>query len=169
MPREELHTAHILLETEEEAKKARERVTTGGEDFGTVAKELSTDPSAQQNSGDLGFNPPGQLVPQFEQAASTLKDGEVSQPVQTQFGWHIIKRIERRTAERPSQQAVDAYRQSVLQKAKDEGWVQYLITPAPPPTPEPTAVELPTVDIAPEETSTPDVEELDATATPAPR
>ncbi|MDQ5852750.1 MAG: peptidylprolyl isomerase [Chloroflexota bacterium] len=162
VPGEELHTAHILLKTEEEAQKARERVTTGGEDFGTVAKELSIDPSAKQNSGDLGFNPPGQLVPPFEQAAAALKDGEVSQPVQTEFGWHIIKAIERRKAERPSAEAVNAYRQTLLQQAKDDGRVQYLITPAPAPTP----IELPTVDVGPEETATPAAEGPDQVATP---
>ena len=164
---EELHTAHILLQTEEEAKQARERVTSG-EDFGAVAKDLSTDPTAQENSGDLGFNPPGNLDAQFEQAAAALEDGEISQPVRTQFGWHIIKTIERRDAEQPSQNAVNAYRQSLLQKAKDEGRIEYLITPAPAPTPEPPPVELPTVDIGPDETAAPTIEEPDATATPVP-
>lgn len=174
-PGTEVHVAHILTETEEEAQAARERVTTGGEDFAAVAAEVSTDPSAQQNSGDLGFIRPGQTVPQFEQAATALKDGEISQPVQTQFGWHVIKTIERRPIgelspeeQQASQQAAaEAYRQSVLEQAKAENRVTYLYTPPPEPTAAPPPVELPTVEIEPEATAAPAQEGLDTTATPA--
>lgn len=142
---EELHAFHILVDTEAEAQAARTRVTTGKEDFATVAKEVSTDPSAQQNGGDLGFFGPGEMIGPFEEAASKLKDGEISQPVQTQFGWHVIKLIARRPAQQVSPAAADVYRRSVLQKAKETGVVQYLITPAPPPTAIPQ-IELPTID-----------------------
>lgn len=173
-PTEEFRAAHILLKTEAEAQKARERVTTGKEDFGKVAKEISIDPSAKQNSGDLGFTRPGTLVPEFEKAVAALKEGEISQPVQTQFGWHIIKLIARRklspeaqqqaaqqaqqaqqqAEQQAQQQASAAYQQALLAKAKQEGRVQYLITPKPPATQAPQ-IELPTVQIEPETTATP--------------
>jgi parvulin-like peptidyl-prolyl isomerase len=175
-PVEEVHSAHILLKTEADAKKARARVTTGHEDFAKVAKEMSIDPSAKQNGGDLGFFLPGSLVPEFEKAAAALKDGEISQPVKTQYGWHIIKTIARRKAspeaiqqaeqqaqqqaqqvqQQAQQAAASAYQRSILDKAKQAGRVKYLITPAPTEAP---AVALPTVGVEPNQT---------ATANPAP-
>ena len=172
-PSEELHAAHILLKTEAEAKQARERVTTGGEDFGKVAREISIDPTAKQNGGDLDWFSRGRMIPEFDQVAFAMKDGEISQPVQTQFGWHVIKVLGRRTAEQPSQEAMqgaaNAYRQAALKQAEQEGRVQYLITPKPDPTQAPPPVELPTVEIEPDAspTAAPAVEGLDTTATPA--
>jgi parvulin-like peptidyl-prolyl isomerase len=160
---EELHAAHILVETEDEARKVRERVTTGGEDFSTVAKEVSTEPAAKESGGDLGFFGPGQMVAPFETAAFALKDGEISQPVQTDFGWHIIKVIERRPGQISSQSA-GQYRDTVLQTAQQEGKVQYLITPAPPPTME-APMELPTADISEEAPADATAQPEDATAT----
>lgn len=172
---EEIHAAHILVATEAEAIKVRERVTTGGEDFNTVAKEVSTEPAAKESGGDLGFFGPGQMVAPFETAAFALKDGEISQPVQTDFGWHIIKVIERRPGQITSDTA-GQYRDTVLRTAQQAGKVVYLITPAPPPTPEAPPVELPTADTseeppaeataAPEATTAP--ADLDVTVTPAP-
>ncbi len=163
---EEIHAAHILVNTEEEAQAALERVTTGGEDFSTVARELSIEPAAQESGGDLGFFGPGQMVPEFEQAAGALEDGEISQPVQTQFGWHVIKTIERRAAEAVSQESANAYREQVLKTAQDAGQVEFLITPAPPPALEEPAVVLPTANVEPEATAEPAIEGLDTTPTP---
>jgi peptidyl-prolyl cis-trans isomerase C len=87
-PEEEIHARHILVATEAEAKEIQERLKKG-EDFATVAKEKSKDPSAE--GGDLGFFGRGQMLKPFEDAAFQLKEGEISNPVQTQFGWHIIK------------------------------------------------------------------------------
>jgi peptidyl-prolyl cis-trans isomerase C len=98
-PEEEIHARHILVATEEEAKEVKERLMKG-EDFATVAKEKSKDPSAE--GGDLGFFGRGQMLKPFEDAAFALKDGEISDPVQTQFGWHIIKVEERRTRPLPT-------------------------------------------------------------------
>lgn len=89
-PPPKIHARHILVKTEAEAKAARKRIVEGGEDFATVAKEVSTGPSAAQG-GDLGVFGKGRMVPAFEAAAFALKKGEVSQPVHTQFGWHIIQ------------------------------------------------------------------------------
>ncbi len=87
-PQQEIHARHILLPTEDEAKKALARVK-GGEDFAKVATELSKDPSG--NGGDLGWFTKDRMVPEFSDAAFKMKDGEISEPVKTQFGWHIIK------------------------------------------------------------------------------
>ncbi|HEY6655851.1 MAG TPA: peptidylprolyl isomerase, partial [Methyloceanibacter sp.] len=90
---------HILVATEAEAKEVQERLKKG-EDFATVAKEKSKDPSAE--GGDLGFFSRGQMLKPFEDAAFALKEGEISNPVQTQFGWHIIKVEEKRTRPLPT-------------------------------------------------------------------
>ena len=98
-PEEEIHARHILVATEAEAKEIQERLKKG-EDFATVAKEKSKDPSAE--GGDLGFFGRGQMLKPFEDAAFQLKEGEISNPVQTQFGWHIIKVEEKRTRPLPT-------------------------------------------------------------------
>ncbi|HXT09879.1 MAG TPA: peptidylprolyl isomerase [Roseiarcus sp.] len=87
-PQEEIHARHILLPTEAAAKAALARVKAG-EDFGKVATELSKDPSAK--GGDLGWFTKDRMVPEFAEAAFKLKKGEISEPVKTQFGWHIIQ------------------------------------------------------------------------------
>lgn len=99
-PGREFSAAHILVETEEEAK---ELVTAleGGADFAALAKEKSTGPSGP-NGGDLGWFGLGMMVAPFEQAVLTLEAGEVSAPVQTQFGWHVIKLNESRLKNAPS-------------------------------------------------------------------
>ena len=82
--------SHILLETEDEAKKILERVKAG-EDFNNLAKEYSTDPSVKENNGDLGYFRHGDMVEEFETAAFALKPGEISELVKSQYGYHIIK------------------------------------------------------------------------------
>jgi peptidyl-prolyl cis-trans isomerase C len=117
-PEEEIHARHILVATEAEAKEVKERLLKG-EDFATVAKEKSKDPSAE--GGDLGFFGRGQMLKPFEDAAFALKEGELSDPVQTQFGWHIIKVEEKRTRPLPTYDQVKDTIMSQLtaQKAKD--------------------------------------------------
>ena len=80
--------SHILVATEAEAERIRAEVTP--ENFAQLARENSTDTSTKDNGGDLGTLTKGQFVPEFDTAAFALKDGEISQPVKTQFGWHII-------------------------------------------------------------------------------
>jgi peptidyl-prolyl cis-trans isomerase C len=95
---EEVHARHILVPTEAEAKAAIEQLQ-GGADFAAVAQERSAGPSGPQG-GDLGFIRREQVVPEFGEAAFALKTGETSkQPVQTQFGWHVINVLERRNVE----------------------------------------------------------------------
>jgi peptidyl-prolyl cis-trans isomerase C len=98
-PEEEIHARHILVSTEAEAKEIEERLKKG-EDFATVAKEKSKDPSAE--GGDLGYFGKGQMLKPFEDAAFALQVGQISDPVQTQFGWHIIKVEEKRTRPLPT-------------------------------------------------------------------
>ena len=87
-PEQEVHARHILVASEAEAKEVAERLKKG-EDFAAVAKEKSKDTGAE--GGDLGFFARGQMLKPFEEAAFTLDVGQISEPVQTQFGWHIIK------------------------------------------------------------------------------
>ncbi len=98
-PEEEFHAAHILVETEDEAKAIVEELA-GGADFAETAREKSTGPSGP-NGGDLGWFSKGMMVPAFEEAVVTLEPGTVSEPVQTQFGWHVIKLYETRQKDAP--------------------------------------------------------------------
>ena len=117
-PQQEIHARHILVDTEEEAKKVAERLKNG-EDFATVAKEVSKDTNT--DGGDLGFFTRGQMLKPFEDAAFALDVGQISAPVQTQFGWHIIKVEEKRDQPLPTfDQVKDAIiAQLVQQKAQE--------------------------------------------------
>lgn len=86
-PQEQVHARHILLESEEEAERVAERLQAG-EDLSKLAKDQSKD---KAQGGDLGFISRGQTVKPFEDAAFSLKEREISKPVQTKFGWHIIQ------------------------------------------------------------------------------
>ena len=87
-----VHAAHILVKTEQEAFVALYDIGAGN-DFADVARAKSVCPSAKKG-GDLGWFSKGKMVKEFESAAFSLKPGELSKPVKTQFGWHIIKVIE---------------------------------------------------------------------------
>lgn len=91
---EQVHARHILVETEDEAKKVQERLQAG-EDFAVVAKELSTDTGSKEEGGDLGWFPRGAMVTEFEDAAFALEAGQTSEPIKSSFGYHIINVIER--------------------------------------------------------------------------
>jgi len=91
----EVHAQHVLLKEEAEAKEVLAKAKKG-EDFETLAKKHSKDPSAAQNGGDLGFFTRSRMVPQFADKAFSMKKGEISDPVKSPFGWHIIKMIEAR-------------------------------------------------------------------------
>jgi len=86
----QIKASHILVKTEDEAKKVQARLKKG-EKFGDIAKAVSIDPGSAKNGGDLGFFSKGQMVPEFEKAAASLNVDDISVPVKTQFGYHIIK------------------------------------------------------------------------------
>jgi parvulin-like peptidyl-prolyl isomerase len=115
--KEEIHAAHILVETKEEADSIYQQLKNGA-DFTQLAKEKSIDPSAKNNGGDLGFFRWGKMVPEFQDAAFKLKVGEISRPVQTQYGWHIIKLIERRPVEMSSYADAKRMIQSHIEQTK---------------------------------------------------
>ena len=98
-PEIEFNASHILVESEAEAQALVSELE-GGADFAELARERSTGPSGP-SGGSLGWFGRGQMVPEFEQAVETLEPGGVSAPVQTQFGWHVIRLDERRDSEAP--------------------------------------------------------------------
>lgn len=105
---DEFDASHILVESKDEAKALKVELDEGA-DFAEMAKEKSTGPSGP-NGGALGWFGPGQMVPPFEAAVVALEPGQVSEPVQTQFGWHLIILNDKRKAEAPE---LDAVRQEL--------------------------------------------------------
>src|SRR5947209_450163 len=96
---QEVHARHILVETEDEAKAVEEELKKGA-DFAELAKKKSKDPGAS-DGGDLGFFTKEQMVPEFSAVAFALEPGKVSDPVKSQFGWHVIKVEEKRSRKAP--------------------------------------------------------------------
>ena len=96
---EEVRARHILVEGEDEAKAILDQLK-GGADFATLAKEKSKDPGAAEG-GDLGYFTKDQMVPEFADVAFKMYPGQLSNPVKTQFGWHVIKVEDRRTKQPP--------------------------------------------------------------------
>jgi peptidyl-prolyl cis-trans isomerase C len=98
---EEVRARHILVPTEEEAKAVLAEIKKGT-DFAELAKQKSKDPGAAAEGGDLGYFGKSQMVPEFAEAAFKMKKGEVSDPVKTQFGWHVIKVEDKRSKPVPT-------------------------------------------------------------------
>ena len=96
---QEVHARHILVATEDEAKAIEEELKKGA-DFAELAKKKSKDPGAS-DGGDLGFFTKDQMVPEFSAVAFSLEPGKISDPVKSQFGWHIIKVEEKRNRKPP--------------------------------------------------------------------
>ncbi|MGJ4966413.1 peptidylprolyl isomerase [Bradyrhizobium sp. HKCCYLRH3061] len=96
---QEVHARHILVETEDEAKAVKAELAKGA-DFAELAKKKSKDPGAS-DGGDLGFFTKEQMVPEFANVAFSLEPGKISDPVKTQFGWHVIKVEEKRSRKPP--------------------------------------------------------------------
>ena len=122
--REEIKASHILMDTESEAIDVI-NMLNDGDDFAELAKNKSTGPSGP-SGGDLGWFKRGQMVPPFEKAAFSLNKNEISQrPVQTQFGWHVIKVFDKRIPEAPSYESMkskliqDLERKIVSKKIQD--------------------------------------------------
>lgn len=114
---QEAHARHILLDSEEQAKKVKAEID-GGKSFEEAAKEYSRDPGSSDD-GDLGFFRKEEMVPEFAEAVFKMKPGEVAGPVQTQFGWHIIQLVEFRDLPKPSLE--EAHDEIVRKIAREEG------------------------------------------------
>jgi peptidyl-prolyl cis-trans isomerase SurA len=141
----QVHARHILMKTTELADDAtvkqklnqlRERILKG-EDFGGLAQTNSEDPGSAPQGGDLGWTGPGAFVPEFEQQLATLKEGEISEPFKTQYGWHIVQVLGHRqfdaTDEVKRRKAMEAIRASKadeeteiwLRRLRDEAYVEF--------------------------------------------
>ncbi|MCC8399364.1 MAG: peptidylprolyl isomerase [Rickettsia endosymbiont of Platyusa sonomae] len=105
--KEEVKVSHILLATEKEAVNIKNRLNKG-EKFAKLAKDLSKDEGSKENGGEIGYITSGQLVPEFENKALSMKVNEISSPVKTQFGWHIITVLDKRPAQIPSKEEATA-------------------------------------------------------------
>jgi peptidylprolyl isomerase/peptidyl-prolyl cis-trans isomerase C len=128
----EVKVSHILVDTEEKAKQLKEKINKGSK-FEDLVKEFSTDEGSKATGGELGYVMKGQLVPEFENKAFSMKQNEISDPVKTQFGWHIIKVLDSRDVTIPqkeqalngikgklSRDAIEKYITELSDKAKIE-------------------------------------------------
>lgn len=114
----QIHVEHILLKTQAEAQRIADEATPSN--FSKLAKEYSIDPTAKQNGGDLGTVSASQLDPMFAAAALALKPGEISQPVQTQYGWHVIMLV---SVDTPSFEQV---KQQLVSQAQTQAFTAWL-------------------------------------------
>jgi peptidyl-prolyl cis-trans isomerase C len=142
----EVHARHILVETEDEAKQVEEELKKGA-DFAELAKKKSKDPGAS-DGGDLGFFTKDQMVPEFSAAAFSLEPGKISDPVKSQFGWHIIKVEEKRNRKPPEFEQVKPQIENYLtrkaqgatvEKLRAEAKIERLDQPAAKPDAAPAA------------------------------
>jgi len=159
----QIHASHILVKDEETAKQIRDELRAHPEKFADLAKEKSIDTSSAQKGGDLGTFGQGRMVPDFERAAFSLKVGQVSDVVKTQYGYHIIMVTERKEGERKPfdqvkeqiramlrnkalqdqvQSHYDALKKSADVKLNDEALAR-VNPPAPPAAPQPNPAQAP--------------------------
>ncbi len=101
--KEEVKVSHILVANEKDAINVQNRLKKG-EKFAKLAKDFSKDEGSKANGGEIGYITSGQLVPEFEDKALSMKVNEISSPVKTQFGWHIITVLDKRPAQIPSKE-----------------------------------------------------------------
>lgn len=133
-PVQQTHARHILMRVsdltpEPELKRRLEefktRIEAGQIEFGTLARLHSVDPSGSRG-GDLGWLYPGDTVPEFERAMTSLKINQVSAPVQTPFGWHLIQVLERRTEQASTERARLQARQALRDRKSDEAYIDWM-------------------------------------------
>ena len=145
-PEDEVRARHILVKTVEEANDILAKLKAGA-DFEKLARELSIDPSAKTNGGDLEYFTKGQMVAEFSEAAFKLKKGELSEPVKSQFGFHIIKIEDRRTKPLPKfeevKEQISAFvsrraQADLVLKLRNEAKIENFVKkPTPPAAPAP--------------------------------
>jgi peptidyl-prolyl cis-trans isomerase SurA len=142
----QIHARHILIKTNElqddetvrgRLQTIRDRIAAGTDDFAAIAKAVSEDPGSGSEGGDLGWTGGGTFVPEFEQALEKLADGEISQPIRTQYGWHIIQMLghrsqdmstderRRRAYEQIRASKLDEETELWLRRLRDEAYVDY--------------------------------------------
>lgn len=133
-PVEQTRVRHILLRVSDLTPEAevlrrlndlRERVVKGGQDFGQLARLHSVDSTATRG-GELGWIYPGDTVPEFERAMALLKPGEVSPPVATPFGWHLIQVLERRTEASPVERQRLMARMALRERKAEEAYLEWI-------------------------------------------
>jgi peptidyl-prolyl cis-trans isomerase C len=148
---QEVSARHILVESEDEAKTIAADLKKGG-DFAAVAKDKSKDPGSKDSGGDLGFFTKDQMVPEFAEAAFKLDKGQVSDPVKSQFGWHVIRVDDKRSKQPPAFEQVKDQIENFVQRKAQADLIQKLradakieklgekpADPAPAATPDPKA------------------------------
>src|SRR3979411_3407417 len=121
---QEVHARHILVENEDEAKAVEDELKKGA-DFAELAKKKSKDPGAS-DGGDLGFFTKDQMVPEFSTVAFALEPGKISDPVKSQFGWHIIKVEEKRARKAPDFEQVKAQIETYVTRKAQADYVAKL-------------------------------------------
>jgi peptidyl-prolyl cis-trans isomerase SurA len=142
---EQVHARHILMRpnevqddatTRQRLEAIRERILAG-EDFGALASVTSEDPGSATHGGDLGWTAPGSFDPQFEEVLGGLEENEISEPFRTQFGWHIVQMLGKRTYDQSDdmrrQRVLSALRESKvdeetelwLRRMRDEAYVEF--------------------------------------------
>jgi peptidyl-prolyl cis-trans isomerase C len=119
---EEIRARHILVASEKEAEELYERIEKG-ESFAKLAEEYSKDPASAAEGGDLGYFTADKMVKPFAEAAFTLKKGEVSEPVKSPFGWHLITLEDRRSATVPT---LNEAREAIVMQLQDEKLSSYI-------------------------------------------
>ncbi|HXQ30580.1 MAG TPA: peptidylprolyl isomerase [Steroidobacteraceae bacterium] len=143
---EQVHARHILVKTNElqddetvrgRLQVIRDRIASGADDFGAIAKAVSEDPGSGSEGGDLGWTTAGTFVPEFEQTLAALAENEISQPFHTQYGWHVAQVLGRRTQDMSTDErkrkAFEQIRASKadeetelwLRRLRDEAFVDY--------------------------------------------
>jgi peptidyl-prolyl cis-trans isomerase C len=152
---QEVHARHILFRVANPADAAASKAAEAkvkavidrvkkGEDFNKLANELTEDPSGKANGGDLGYFTKEQMVPEFSEVAFKLDKGQLSDPVKTQFGWHVLKVEDKRTRQAPAfdtvrdqveQFAVRKAQVELVSKLRADGKIERLDQPAAPPAP----------------------------------
>src|ERR1700749_728484 len=145
---QEVHARHILLETEDDAKAVKAELDKGA-DFAELAKKKSKDPGAS-DGGDLGFFTKEQMGPEFSAVAFALEPGKISDPVKSQFGWHIIKVEEKRNRKAPDFDQVKAQIETYVTrraqaeyvgKLREAAKIERMDKPADTATPDPTRAD----------------------------
>jgi peptidyl-prolyl cis-trans isomerase C len=129
-PQDQVNAKHILVKTEDEAKAVIADLKGGG-DFAAIAKEKSNDPGTKATGGDLGWFTKDEMVPEFAEAAFKLQKGQYTEtPVKTQFGYHVIMLVDRRTAPPPTMEEARPQVVALLQRELIEQKVKELRTSA---------------------------------------